>query len=85
MRKIKIKKDSDGNTKLVTFTNKMATEKSTKNEPNERVDDFDSVEDMDERRKFLYEKYMQQRNMPSGSKSIKELLVETDKIIDRFL
>ena len=40
MRKIKIKKDSDGNIKLVTFTNKMATEKNAKNEPNERVDDF---------------------------------------------
>ena len=40
MRKIKIKKDSDGNIKLVTFTNKMAAEKSAKNEPNERVDDF---------------------------------------------
>lgn len=85
MRKIKIKKDSDGNIKLVTFTNKMATEKSVKTEPNERVDDFDAVEDMDERRKFLREKYIQQRDMPSGPKSIKELLVETDKIIDRFL
>ena len=40
MRKIKIKKDSDGNIKLVTFANKMATEKNAKNEPNERADDF---------------------------------------------
>ena len=40
MSKIKIKKDSEGNIKLVTFTNKMAAEKSVKNEPNERVDDF---------------------------------------------
>lgn len=86
MRKIKIKKDSDGNIKLATFnSNKMATEKNAESKTNERVDDFDAVEDMDERRKFLHEKYIQQRDMPSGPKNIKELLVETDKIIDRFL
>jgi hypothetical protein len=71
--------------KTVTSKNRKVTEETYECEPNESVDGFDSVEDMDERRKFLYEKYMQQRNMPSGSKSIKELLVETDKIIDRFL
>ena len=63
MRKIKIKKDSDGNIKLVTFTNKMATEKSAKNEPNERVDDFDYTEDAQSDR----------------SVRISELLVEVDR------
>lgn len=71
--------------KTVTPKNRKVMEETYECEPNESVDGFGAVEDMDERRKFLHEKYMQQRDMPSGPKSIKELLVETDKIIDRFL
>jgi hypothetical protein len=71
--------------KTVTSKNRKVTEKTYECESNESVDGFDTVEDMYERRKLLHEKYIQQRDMPSGPKSIKELLVETDKIIDRFL
>lgn len=71
--------------KTVTSKNRKVTEETYECEPNESVDGFDAIEDMDERRKLLHEKYIQQRDTPSGPKSIKELLVETDKIIDRFL
>ena len=41
MGKIKIKKTSDGNIKIITFSGKKITEEIIENEPRERADNFD--------------------------------------------
>ena len=45
MRKIRIRKDSDGNIRLDAFAVKRATEEIAENESVERTDDFDVREE----------------------------------------
>lgn len=80
MRKIKIKKDSEENIKLVTFTNKMATEKNAESKTNERIDDLlEEVDRIDEGYSIIgNEKKKNFRN-------IRKFFVVNDKIIDKEL
>lgn len=80
MRKIKIKKDSDGNIKITTFTDKTTTEKNAESKTNERIDGLlEEVDRIDEGYSIMgNEKKKNFRN-------IRKFFVATDKIIDKEL
>ena len=80
MRKVSIKKGSDGNIKITTFTNKTTTEKNAESKANERIDGLlEEVDRIDEGYSIIgNEKKKNFRN-------IRKFFVATDKIIDKEL